>query len=146
MRLFQDEAQDLDGLTQRLTDAIPSELRQRREALEGVRMALRLGLGRLTPPLAARLSQAKAQAKGCGRSLVEPFKRGIAAQSATLQALSPLAVLSRGYSIARDGEGRVVKAAKQVEAGDPLSVQVSDGVVECKVEGIMMQSLALEDM
>lgn len=146
MRLFQDEAQDLDGLTQRLTDAIPSELRQRREALEGVRMALRLGLERLTPPLAARLSQAKAQAKGCGRSLVEPFKRGIAAQSATLQALSPLAVLSRGYSIARDGEGRVVKAAKQVEVGDPLSVQVSDGVVECKVEGIMMQSLALEDM
>ena len=39
-----------------------------------------------------------------------------------------------------------MKTVQQVEAGDPLSVQVSDGIVECKVEGTMMQSLALEDL
>lgn len=146
MRLFQDDAQQLDELTRRLAEAIPSDLRQKQERLNRVRVALKMGISGLVPPLHGRLSQAKAQVAGCGKSIVEPFKRGIAAESAALQALSPLAVLSRGYSIARNEKGVVVKKANQIEKGDPMSVQVSDGVVECRVEGIKMQSLALEDI
>ena len=53
--------------------------------------------------------------------------------SAGLDALSPLKVLGRGYSIARRGED-VVSSASQVEVGDRLDVLVADGVLNCVVK------------
>ena len=56
--------------------------------------------------------------------------------TAQLDALSPLAVLGRGYSIARDGDGGVVKSVEQAKPGQPLDVTVSEGVIECCVSGV----------
>ena len=51
-----------------------------------------------------------------------------------LHALSPLAVLSRGYTIACGADGQVVTSAGQVHQGDRLSLQTSDGTIGCLVE------------
>ncbi len=60
--------------------------------------------------------------------------------SGRLDALSPLAVLSRGYSIVRkmlsDGsEGPVVKDAAQVSPGDPLGITLRQGRLRAEVKG-----------
>jgi exodeoxyribonuclease VII large subunit len=52
----------------------------------------------------------------------------------TLQALSPLAVLDRGYAICRDGQGNVLKDAGLLRVGDPFSVRLSKGSVEGRAE------------
>ncbi|MDO4563041.1 MAG: exodeoxyribonuclease VII large subunit [Clostridia bacterium] len=51
---------------------------------------------------------------------------------ASLDALSPLAILARGYA-AVTLEGSLVKSVKSVNIGDKLDVCVSDGVLECDV-------------
>lgn len=51
-----------------------------------------------------------------------------------LHLLSPLNVLLRGYSVATDREGAVVKSITQVKAGDKLDLQVADGNIVVNVE------------
>jgi exodeoxyribonuclease VII large subunit len=48
-----------------------------------------------------------------------------------LNSLSPLAVLGRGYAIAFDADGRVIKRASDVAAGDRLRVRVNEGDIDC---------------
>lgn len=55
--------------------------------------------------------------------------------AAALDAMSPLKVLSRGYAIAFDDKGNTVKSINNVEAGNKLSVRLSDGVAACTVCG-----------
>ena len=50
-----------------------------------------------------------------------------------LEAVSPLSTLARGYSVSTTAEGRLVKQAKQLKAGDSLTTRLSDGVVESEV-------------
>ena len=53
--------------------------------------------------------------------------------AASLDALSPLKVLGRGYSIAQ-GPGGIVKSVKDVQAGEELSLRLSDGSLDCVVK------------
>ncbi len=52
--------------------------------------------------------------------------------SKRLDALSPLSVLSRGYSVA-ELDGRTVKRAAELNVGDVISLRFSDGTVGAKV-------------
>jgi exodeoxyribonuclease VII large subunit len=54
-------------------------------------------------------------------------------QAARLRALSPRATLARGYAIVRK-EDAIVRAAADVEPGDPIEVEVDDGRFEARVE------------
>lgn len=56
------------------------------------------------------------------------------ALASALDAMSPLKVLSRGYAIASDVEGKLVKSVGDVAGGDVLSLSVSDGTIKCTVE------------
>lgn len=56
--------------------------------------------------------------------------------AAKLDALSPLKVLGRGYSIALDAEGRAVREAAQLKAGDKLDLRLSRGGAKCLVESV----------
>ncbi|MEW6130264.1 MAG: exodeoxyribonuclease VII large subunit [Acidobacteriota bacterium] len=48
-----------------------------------------------------------------------------------LQALSPLAVLSRGYAIAFDDENKIIKRAIDVQSGDAVRIRLAEGEIEC---------------
>jgi len=58
---------------------------------------------------------------------LEQEQNRLAIAQAGLLAYSPLATLSRGYAIVRNGDGRIVRSVTQVKPGDELDVQVSDG-------------------
>ena len=68
-------------------------------------------------------------------SLQEARERlGLAA--ASLDALSPLAVLHRGYAIAQDASGKPLRDAAAVAAGDQVSVRLEKGKLNTRVETI----------
>ncbi|HVB72202.1 MAG TPA: exodeoxyribonuclease VII large subunit [Ktedonobacteraceae bacterium] len=58
--------------------------------------------------------------------------RGVAMQ---LHALSPLLTVARGYAVVRrDADQRVVTSTHQVQPGDDLTIQVTDGHIHAKVQ------------
>ncbi len=52
-----------------------------------------------------------------------------------LETLSPLKTLARGYAICQDGEGLVIRQARQVADGDVVNVTLYEGTLSCIVEG-----------
>ena len=55
---------------------------------------------------------------------------------AALDAMSPLRVLSRGYTVSSDREGKVLKSVRELRSGQEISVRFSDGLADCRVESI----------
>ena len=55
-------------------------------------------------------------------------------QAASLDALSPLKVLARGYAIVRKPEGEVVRSIRQVDLEEALTVRLDEGELICRVE------------
>ena len=69
------------------------------------------------------------------------FALKIAAMESALKVLEtrivsadPRKVIERGYALAVDADGRVVKGAAGRKAGDKVSVMFADGVLDCRVE------------
>jgi len=58
-----------------------------------------------------------------------------ARMAASLDALSPLKVLGRGYAIARMEDGRIIKAASDVAPGDRVTVRLKKDEIRCVVSG-----------
>jgi exodeoxyribonuclease VII large subunit len=54
-------------------------------------------------------------------------------QTASLEALSPVAILNRGYALVFDAKGRLVKDAARLEAGSELSARLARGRVRARV-------------
>jgi exodeoxyribonuclease VII large subunit len=108
-------------------DEIQAQLRGLNDAMESaVRYRLIERRGAL-----ALLSE---RLKSAGRSRVEGGSERLSVQAARLDALSPLAVLGRGYAIAFDSEGRIVKRSADVSRGSRLRVRLGEGEVECVAE------------
>ena len=55
---------------------------------------------------------------------------------AALDAMSPLRVLSRGYTVSLNSRGETVKSVRDISAGDRLRLRFSDGQAECLVEHV----------
>ena len=56
---------------------------------------------------------------------------------AALDAMSPLRVLSRGYTVSSDADGTILKSVKDLQPGQELSVRFLDGTADCRVETII---------
>ena len=69
-------------------------------------------------------------------SLVGSGTAKLTTLAASLGALSPLRVLQRGFSVARDGTGQVLKRVSDFQLGSKVNVTVLDGTVETKVTGL----------
>ena len=63
------------------------------------------------------------------RGLVGRRRQLLVAAGGKLDALSPLATLRRGYSVARASDGRVLRAVRDFASGDRFTLRVSDGQV-----------------
>jgi exodeoxyribonuclease VII large subunit len=69
---------------------------------------------------------------GAMQARLERGTARVAAQAARLDALSPLAVLGRGYAIARASDGRVLRRRADFPPGSPFRLRVVDGDVSAR--------------
>ena len=77
------------------------------------------------------------------RRLVHGLDRSVSAQkerlarlAASLDAMSPLKVLGRGYAIAQKGDGTVLSSVKDAAPGDRFTLRLSDGMLDCRAEEV----------
>ena len=67
---------------------------------------------------------------------LESAKQQLGMAAAALDAMSPLKVLERGYAIAHDAQGHVVREALAMTVGDAVRLRLWKGALDCRVEGI----------
>jgi len=67
----------------------------------------------------------------------EEHKRAALAKNAgLLHAISPLAVLGRGYSIVQQKNGNVIRSSGEVRLGEDISITLAQGGIDCEVKRI----------
>ena len=52
----------------------------------------------------------------------------------SLEAMSPLRVLARGFSVTTDASGAILRDAKAVAPGDSVHIRLEHGALDCRVE------------
>lgn len=108
--------------------ALRRQLRTGSVRLEGAIRRLADRQRRVTDELGAAL------ASGVERA-VEARRRRLVRVAEKLEALSPLAALRRGYAVAQDADGRVLRRVDDFERAGRVRLRVLDGRVDCSVEG-----------
>ena len=136
MRLVEADAQALDDCARRLASALPQALAADRHRVERLADSLGRLLAQATVRPGQRIALAREGLGRAGATLLGPFERSLAVQAARLHDLSPLALLGRGWAIARSREGAVVASVGAVAVGDPLELTVADGRIACDVAAI----------
>ncbi len=125
--------------TERLTSQLRAALervmarKRRRFSVAQVRIAsidLRARVGRLRRRLEQRMNELRLRAD---RLLVAKRRRWETAHL-QLQERSPFQLLERGYAIAYDAAGRVLRAADQVSLGDEIAVRLARGQLGATVK------------
>ena len=132
----EDLSRRLDSLDTRMHTALLSRLNR-----EETRIRRLAASGVLTSPegvLTRRAEQVDNQARRLTLAMdrrMEAGGRELARLCGQLDALSPLGVLKRGYALVQTGEGHVVSSVSQLEAGQAVSLRLSDGQVEARIIG-----------
>lgn len=71
---------------------------------------------------------------GCQQAKMAEEKKELAVLASKLQTLSPLQVLSRGYCMAMEENGKVVSSSHQLKSQEDITLVFADGKRECLVK------------
>lgn len=96
--------------------------------LAPVRLGARVSEGRV------RFAVLRAARDAAISARLDVERARLAVMMASLDALSPLAVLKRGYALAQDDEGRLLRDARRVELGQLVHLRLAHGALRCRVE------------
>jgi len=126
---------DTHTATHQLQTSMNETLRQANSRTNG--LVQKISPAQLQARVASARSRYDAAAANCSASIDTRLKSGrerLALAAASLDALSPLAVLSRGYAIAQDEAGKLLMSAADVSAGDRVDVRLANGKLKTRVE------------
>ncbi len=116
---FEDRQIALDRMTERLGSAMSRRLSQEEMTLQRRRERLPLAFD----------------------AAMNVKQRTFGAMVSRLDAMSPLKVLSRGYSITVNSRGEAVKSAKELSPGDHITIRLHAGKVKAQVEELLEETL-----
>ncbi|HYP00667.1 MAG TPA: exodeoxyribonuclease VII large subunit [Pyrinomonadaceae bacterium] len=124
-------------LARRLETAMMQTRERARRRLETVekrlsptRAAARTSTGRV------RLALARAALDANFGARLDERRARLEVAVASLDALSPLGVLGRGYALTQDARGRVLRSARSVGVGERVRVRLAEGLLQCRVEEV----------
>ena len=135
--------QRLDELDIRVRLAVRARLqgdRARHDAVRGQLLraspALRLAALRL------RLEAARSRLEGTARARLAEGRRRFELAARTLQSVSPLATLDRGYAIVTDAADRVLQDAAALRPGDRVAARLARGGFTAEVVEVLPETTA----
>lgn len=128
-------SQDVDALAMRMEALLESRMNRSRERLRASSSSLDLERTRRLPEIRTRidrLAERSARALDSGR---EDSRRRLDIARRQLEALSPVAVLERGYSITLLENGRALRDPSEAPAGTALTTRLAHGKTVSSVVG-----------
>jgi len=129
---IRDYAQKFDEAGYSMESAVGAALKDHR-ARHGA-LALRLSETDLRSRVIerrGRLSELRQRLQTIARATVARGSERVSLAAGKLDSLSPLGVLGRGYAVAVDSSGQVIKRADDVTSGERVLVRVSQGEMDC---------------
>ena len=131
----------LDNISARCTAALERQIDRSRDRLDrlnvdNVYSALRSGIDARLDNLERLYERAKQSIS----HILEAKRAEFSVLVEKANAMNPLAVLSRGYSIV-EHENVVISSTDAVKIGEGIKVTVSDGVIDATVQGISREKL-----
>jgi exodeoxyribonuclease VII large subunit len=87
----------------------------------------------------AQLNAGHAAMKTAMERRLQSLRHRLSVAAGTLDVVSPLATLRRGYAIVSDAAGHVVADASALQPGDELHARLARGAVQVRVERAFTQ-------
>lgn len=128
---------NVNGLNHQLEMAMNQTLRQVQTRTQAVLQTL--SPERLQMRVAAvrkRFEAATANRDAAVNDRLQQARERLGLVAASLDALSPLSVLHRGYAIAEDASGKLLRDTSRVQVGDQVSVRLAKGRLATRVEKV----------
>lgn len=133
-RLYEQKLEQVDRLTERLSTGAVKFFRTKKENHQILKKRIeRVHPLKLLNDSTSRHKQLVKELNRVMVSIVAEKDRGFRQKIATLDALNPLKIMDRGYSLVYDNEGKLVKSVDKIKKDDRLKVQVADGSLLCNV-------------
>ena len=129
------QAQRLDDLDMRMRRAFEQRLNLRKHRL--AQLETRLAgqhPGRTLAMLRQRIDSLAERLPRAMRDGLKTRRVQLQNQMQTLHIVSPLATLSRGYSILLDERGQAIRSAEQTRTGQRLTAKLGEGELQVRVE------------
>ncbi len=129
--------QQLDAKRSLLLTLMQKKLKQERQAVSSLASArsLRSPINYLNDQR-LRLDYTHRRLGAASTALLNQNREQFVRLTAKLDAMSPLKVLGRGYSVTLKENGQLVKSVKAVKCGDSLTVRMSDGKLTAQVQEV----------
>jgi exodeoxyribonuclease VII large subunit len=135
---LEEAAQRLDGLAEALVRRIQSRMERQRNRVEQLGASVRAH--RPDQVLALRRQQAESAAARLLRAVaarVQAERQRVQRVEQMVLLLSPQGTLERGYSIALNERGGVLRSIAEVAAGEPIRVRLRDGHIQAEVRATL---------
>lgn len=135
--LYQQKMEHIDRLTEKLTRE--NHLLYERAKSELQFLKQRLYRNRPSEQLKREKDSCTRLTKGLQKNLnliLQYKQKDFSQMVSTLQALSPLKIMDRGYSVTYTENKTLLKSISQANRGDSILVRVSDGTLNCTVKEI----------
>jgi exodeoxyribonuclease VII large subunit len=132
---LEQQSQRLDELEARLRRAMKDEIVSQTRSVQDLVHKLYLNApDRQLSSKKHNLQQAEQRLKTAMKQKLTLSKHNLALYAEKLDAVSPLATLKRGYSIAKDESGKIITNRSTIKKGDHLITQFVDGEVRSTVD------------
>jgi exodeoxyribonuclease VII large subunit len=128
-------AQRLDDLVHRLAQAQRAILEKQRRSFEELSAVVRhYDVRRVLAGMRKDLDARTNAMISATRNLLLERKVRLERMETALQALSPLAILDRGYALVFDESGKLLKNVARVKIGDEISTRLAKGTIRATVK------------
>ena len=107
------------------------------ERISTLETRIRLGMTNRLYREEALLDSLAARVKGAFQLKVAAMEAALNMLQARIDAADPRKILQRGYVLATDADGVVLKGVAGCNAGDKVSMMFADGVLECTVDRVV---------
>lgn len=127
----------LDSAHQRLTQILINRVRNAHVQLESLasRPALTQPLERIRQS-AIELDGLENQMHRAARQTIAQYDQTLKSMAARMNAINPLAVLARGYSLTTDSDGQLLVDCNSVDPGDKITTRLAHGTITSAIERI----------
>ena len=133
-RRIDDWQYELEDLTENLGEAVHEKIGQYEMGLENL-------TSRISPiKLASKLSEQKTRfavfrekQNAAIKNVFDEADEKLKISMASLDALSPLSVLNRGFSITKNEKDEILRDAEKIKAGEKVKIKLARGKIEAEV-------------